>query len=275
MNDLTKANASEAATFLTESCAIPALLPKIAVQRTSNFLARHGNDCLEVNLTSHLGCETINLELRSHQQTIDDWNFRQVAFDLHQWAERMVLEFKLEIPPPCLAIEYLGRGRLGHFRRGRNGFGLRDEIAIDQKHLNRGPLWDVYGTLLHELLHSWQEHHGRPGRRNYHNKEFRDKACSLGLLIDEAGHTRYAAGETPFALLMYRYGIERPAEDAEVSSEIVVTPVPPCGSTLKLYACPCGVKVRVGRSRFNARCLDCGGLFQRKETNPTIGDSAS
>jgi hypothetical protein len=36
-------------------------------------------------------------------------------------------------------------------------------------------------------------------------------------------------------------------------------------SNLRLYECWCGVKVRVGRARFNAQCLDCGGVFVLKE----------
>ncbi len=34
----------------------------------------------------------------------------------------------------------------------------------------------VLGTLPHELLHSWQEHHDRRGKRNHHNKAFRERA---------------------------------------------------------------------------------------------------
>ena len=48
----------------------------------------------------------------------------------------------------------------------------------------------------------------------------------------------------------------------------------PVDSKLKLYECLCGVKVRGGRSRSNAQCLDCGGLFElpvaaRPSSTPT------
>lgn len=199
--------------------------------------------------------EQINLALRQHQSSIGTWDFQAAATDLHRWADRMILEFKLEIGTPVLLIEPLKR-RYGHFRYGRNGFGLIDEIGIDEDHVRHSPYWRVCGTLLHELLHSWQEHHGRPSCRNYHNKQFQRKAFSFGLKIDERGFTEYLPGDTPFFLLLKKHGISTP--DIPCPQQHIVSRV---GSKLKLFQCPCGVKVRVGRSFFNARCLDCGGLF--------------
>ncbi len=118
--------------------------------------------------------ELINIQLRAHQTTVEDWPLAAVIKDLHGWAERMIVEFKLEIGVPALMTEPL-RGRLGHYRIGRNGFGPNDEIAIDRQHAGQSLYWEVLGSLLHELLHSWQEHHERPPSRgswNYHNKQF-------------------------------------------------------------------------------------------------------
>ncbi len=204
--------------------------------------------------------EPINLQLRTHQATVEDWDFATLIKDLHLWAERMRLEFKLQTPVPALMVERL-RTRLGHYRIGRNALGLNDEIAIDRHHATGNKYWQVLGTLLHEMLHAWQEHKGHPAgpnSHNYHNKEFREKAQSLGLIIDRYGHTEYPDGDTPFRQLLKKYGVEAP--------EVLKSEPPPrprCGSRLKLYECPCHVKARVGRSRFNARCLDCGGLFER------------
>jgi len=200
--------------------------------------------------------EPINLSLREHQAGAKEWEHQRQAAALHQWAERMVLEFKLEVPVPCLMIEGLRR-RYGHFRCGRNGFGLVDEIALDQVHLASDPYAETLDTLLHELLHSWQRRHGRPGRRNYHNREFRRKALSLGLSIDARGCGGYAPGDTPFVNLLRRYGVEVPLREI-----LPQRPAARVGSKLKLYVCGCGVRVRVGRSSFNARCLDCGGRFE-------------
>jgi hypothetical protein len=206
--------------------------------------------------------ETINVALRDHQAGVKDWRFCNLAADLHVWAERMVLEFKLETGTPALMIEQLRPGRLGHYRHGRNAFGLRDEVAIDQDCCQANPFWQVLGVLLHELLHAWQEHNGKPPSpksRNYHNNEFREKAATLGLLVDRRGYTQYAPGDTPFITLLKKYGLEVP----EIP-EPDATPIRPGQSKLALYECLCGVKVRVGRSRFNAMCLDCGSVFTKR-----------
>src|SRR5947199_1298346 len=213
--------------------------------------------------------ETVNLTLRDHQRGTSSWDFNAVAADLHIWAERMIIEFKLQIPVPCLLIERLRR-RYGHFRPGRNGFGLKDEIGIDEEHLRQRPFWQTCGTLLHELLHSWQEYHGRPGRRNYHNKQFQKKAASLGLVVDQRGFTQYEPGDTPFYRLLEKHGIHPP-----ILPEVQQTPIQRRGSKLKLYECSCGVKVRVGRFRFRAQCLDCCGVFVLQGNNSSSPEQIS
>jgi hypothetical protein len=203
--------------------------------------------------------EFINSALRVHQSSAGTWNYQGVASDLHVLAERFVLEFKLEIGTPALTIERL-RGAYGHFRRGRNGFGLIDEVAIDENHVRHNHYWRVCGTMLHELLHSWQEHHGKPISGKYHNRQFRAKALAFGLKIDERGFTEYIPGDTPFFNLLKKYGIsypEIPQPESGAAARV--------GSKLRLFECSCGVKVRVGRAVFHARCLDCNGLFILQE----------
>lgn len=78
--------------------------------------------------------ETINFALREHQVTVEDWDFTSLTADLHLWAKRMVFDFKFEIGVPALSIEPLRRSA-GHYRKGRDGFGLMDEVAIDDGHV--------------------------------------------------------------------------------------------------------------------------------------------
>jgi hypothetical protein len=206
--------------------------------------------------------EPINLALRDHQSNVDDWDFHKLTADLHVWVAQMILDFKLQTQgTPALMVERL-RKHLGHYRIGRNGFGLNDEIALDEHYVRVSPYWEVLGTLAHEILHLWQHHSGNPpglNSHNYHNREFRRRAEELGLIVDQYGRTQYAPGDTPFMNLLRKYGVQAPA---------IPKPHFPlrkkCSSTLNLYECLCGVKVRVGRSRFNAKCLDCNGLFKRR-----------
>ncbi len=206
--------------------------------------------------------EQINNELRVHQRNISDWGHRDALESLHKLADKMILEFKLQLPtPPALCVDRLRRA-YGHYRYGRNAFGLRDEIAIDESHLRNDPFWQVVGTLLHELLHQWQDKYGQPGRRNYHNKAFRDKALSLGLKVDERGYTKYLAEDTPFVLFLRKVDLAPP-----VIPEPEVDCVAASKSKLKLYECVCirPFKVRVARSDFKARCEYCGQVFKRKD----------
>ena len=216
-------------------------------------------DALPQRSAEQTGGERINTALREHQTTVKDWRRGEAVRDLHTWAERFIVEFKLETGPPALMFDRL-RSRLGHYRSGRNPFGLRDEIAIDVRHLTEHPYWQVLGTLLHECVHCWQEHNGAPAASsawNYHNREFREKARSLGLIVDRYGYTTYAAGDTPFFTILRKYQLNPPDAPPEVPP-----PLSKGHSKLHLFVCPCGVRARVGRRRFNARCLDCGGLFQ-------------
>lgn len=212
-----------------------------------------GGDC-------SVDSERINQKLAVHQASVEDWDYRDLAADLQTWVGRFVCEFKLEIGTPALAFERLRANRLGHFRPGRNGFGLRDEIAVSIDQLGWRNRWQALGTLLHELLHSWQQEHGIPGKRNYHNQEFRKKAEELGLQVDARGVTTYVQGDTPFFLLLRRHGVEIPDVPERALGRRHRG-----SSKLKLWQCACGVKVRVGRAELRARCLDCNCDFERQE----------
>jgi hypothetical protein len=205
--------------------------------------------------------EIINEHLKDHQITAD-WDKRDLIRDIHTWRERFILEFKLKIEElPTVMIDVISRYSYGHFRPGRNGFGLRNEIAINQRFIDSREYWDVLGTLLHELLHLEQELAGKPGKHNYHNKAYRKRAASLGLIVDEWGHSNYAPSPSPFWDVLAKYEITVPEMSA------VIEPAPlPGQSKLKLWICDCKpqpVRVRVAIEDFQARCLKCGTIFHR------------
>ena len=53
--------------------------------------------------------------------------------------------------------------RLGHYVVA-TGDGLPPEIAISRRHLRRDAWGEVLHTLLHEMVHQWQDEQGAPGR---------------------------------------------------------------------------------------------------------------
>lgn len=54
-----------------------------------------------------------------------------------------------------------------------------DTFNIDDEELHR--------TLIHEMCHLWQQDHGTPSRRYYHNKEWSKKMISVGLMPSHNG----------------------------------------------------------------------------------------
>jgi len=203
--------------------------------------------------------------LARHQRQ-EEWDRRELMVGLQAWANKFAAEFKLDIPEVVLCVDRLSSATAGHFRDGHNGFGLRGEIAINSRYLTpRTPIWEVLGTLLHELLHASQQAHGTPGKRNHHNAEFRAKALELGLIVDRRGLTGYAA-DSPFKDLLRRFGVVVP--DFEISPP---TLRPRGNSKLKKWSCGC-TNVRVAIADFRALCLKCGREFKRDSVASTIGD---
>lgn len=181
--------------------------------------------------------------------------------ELHRWKDIFVSEFKIELPHVAFCIKSTWSNCYGYFRPGLNEFGLTREIAINRLYLEQREKWQVIGTLLHELLHAWQDAFGKPGKRNYHNNEFRKKAEFYGLIIDSTGVTEYAP-KSLFMDLLQQYGIQVP----ELQGHVRVPPVHG-KSTLNKWICACTppVALRVGRSEIRVQCLDCGTQFIRQE----------
>lgn len=46
---------------------------------------------------------------------------------------------------------------------------------------------DLASTLVHEMCHQYQQHHGSPGRQGYHNAEFADLMEARGLTTTSTG----------------------------------------------------------------------------------------
>ncbi len=198
-------------------------------------------------------------DILAQHQRHEEWNRRELMADLQTWANRFVVEFKLDIPEVVLCVDVLPSSRYGHFRYGHNGFGLKGEIALNARYLTPNvPKWEVLGTLAHELLHAWQQAHGTPGKRNYHNSEFREKAIELGLVVDRRGVTGYTA-DSPFKNLLRHFGVVVPEHE-------VLPPGrrQPGQSKLKKWSCGC-TNVRVAVADFRARCLKCGRDFSRDD----------
>jgi len=87
--------------------------------------------------------------------------------------------------PPALITVARKRGAHGYFwanvfkDRGE-GKAKLDEICLNPDGMNRDAAI-VISTLAHEMAHHWQQHHGKPGKGPYHNKQWVEKMLEIGL----------------------------------------------------------------------------------------------
>ena len=83
------------------------------------------------------------------------------------------------------------KSRLGHYTAAQHG--APGEIAISWRHLRRHGWDEALHTLLHEMVHQWQD---ETGRAINHGAGFRAKARDVGI----AASARRAPGAAPHRL---------------------------------------------------------------------------
>jgi SprT-like family protein len=204
--------------------------------------------------------EPMNDELKQHVLEADDWQYREHAQVLHKWAERFNQEFKLGLPTAAIQMERICVRRLGTYRRGRNGFGLRHEITLNTTYAER-PLANQVEVLLHEQLHQWQALYGTPsrGHNNYHNRQFRQKARLYGLIVDPRGH-HLGVEMGRFTMLLAQYGVDMATLRIPEEKPVRRAGMLRGDSKLKKWSCGCtNVRCAVALA---AQCLRCGNPFQ-------------
>jgi hypothetical protein len=108
---------------------------------------------------------------RTHKDDVEFVHQLQVAH-----AEYNAALFHGELKPVVIRISRRMKNRLGHYMEA--GKGLPAEIAISRRHLGRDPWDDVLHTLVHEMVHQWQDENGYPLD---HSQIFRRKAREVGI----------------------------------------------------------------------------------------------
>lgn len=91
--------------------------------------------------------------------------------------------------PNCLITLQRQRRTYGYFCSSRfaGSTGQADEIALNPQYFAERSVADSLSTLVHEQVHQWQAHFGKPGRGRYHNKEWAGKMETLGLVPSDTG----------------------------------------------------------------------------------------
>jgi SprT-like family len=89
--------------------------------------------------------------------------------------------------PACLITMQRHKGAFGYFSGERfasteNPQDVTDEIALNPAHFAGRTTDKTLSTLVHEMVHLWQHHFGKPSRTGYHNKDWAIKMRAVGLI---------------------------------------------------------------------------------------------
>lgn len=110
---------------------------------------------------------------------------------LHQAFEHFnAALFENKLPDVIFVVQRSGGGVMGHFSHKRwvNSEAVQvDEISINPTYIAQSQLIEVMQTLVHEQVHQFQEHFGRPSRQCYHNKEWARMMIKVGLMPSTTG----------------------------------------------------------------------------------------
>jgi ribosomal protein S27E len=125
---------------------------------------------------------------RQLKPTIEQFRVYQAAYD---YFNRHLFDAKLK---PCLLVFREGKKKkgliiFGHFapHRWSKGTEACHEISLNPETLTR-PLAETMATLVHEMVHQWQQDHGDPPRSGYHDREWAAKMLAVGLTPTDTGH---------------------------------------------------------------------------------------
>jgi len=96
--------------------------------------------------------------------------------------------------PPCLITMQRQKGAYGYFSGERfaslaNPNEVTDEIALNPATFATRTPPEILSTLVHEMVHLWQHHFGKPSRQSYHNKQWAAKMREVGLVPTGTGES--------------------------------------------------------------------------------------
>lgn len=190
----------------------------------------------------------ITMQLREHQA--EDPVLGELFKALHTFADRTVEEFFYDtpdLPHPVVAMEKDRASRRG-FYTVRDGYTLIHRINLNPYALRDGE--DAARTLAHELVHLWQQHVGRPCKRNYHSAEFHARMAEYGITTTGKRGTFVEAGGRWEAWMVEN-------EDLKLASFILPGTDQKPKRNMPKQSCPeCGQGFRT-RRELNVICGDC------------------
>lgn len=116
------------------------------------------------------------VRVRTPRTNPQDVTFVAKLTDAHQQYNATL--FGGSLRPVPIRISRRMKNRLGHYMSALASEGIEAEIAISRRHIRRDPWDDVLHTLVHEMVHQWQDENGLPLD---HGRHFRRKAREVGI----------------------------------------------------------------------------------------------
>ncbi|MDB4914252.1 MAG: protein of unknown function SprT [Gemmatimonadetes bacterium] len=102
---------------------------------------------------------------------------RELAAQLSQWHARYnARHFGSQLRDVEMRVSRRMKSRLGHYSAATGG--IAAEIAISRSHIKRHGWTEALHTLLHEMVHQWQDETGGPID---HGGTFRKKCREVGI----------------------------------------------------------------------------------------------
>jgi predicted SprT family Zn-dependent metalloprotease len=185
--------------------------------------------------------------------------------------------------PPCLITMQRHKGAYGYFSGERfasldDPQELTDEIALNPTQFRQRTTTETLSTLVHEMVHLWQHHHGKPPRKAYHDKQWAAKMREVGLIPTATGEpggketgqkmTHIIDERGPFARACAQLLAERPAilyhDRAGDDEEGRKTRQKKAASKTKYTCGGCGANAWA-KPRTNLWCGDCQEAMQAEE----------
>lgn len=138
-----------------------------------------------------------------------------------------------------------------------------DEILLNPESFDRDEK-TVLSTLVHEMVHQWEQHHGHPGKNGYHNRSWANMMKVIGLHPSDTGEpggrevgrrvSHYIIEGGDFDIVANEF-----IEQTSFSIEWIVLPKTRASKSPRkvTYRCECDQPFYANISGRKIRCLDC------------------
>lgn len=207
--------------------------------------------------------------------TLEQFKKYQAAYD---YFNRMLFGGKLN---PCLLVFHESKKKKDGIMQGyfwahqwTKGKDICHEISLNRNTLTRG-FKLVFGTLVHEMAHQWQQDHGKPPRKCYHDREWAAKMVEVGLIPSDTGEpggkqtgqrmTHYIEKGGAFARALAKMPDEIRLPWSNANELEPSKPKEPKNRNKIKYTCP-GCEANVwGKAGLKVQCCECEELFAEVE----------